>query len=281
MITPTFQEPMRTRLLWVYEGLTEYLGFVLTARSGIWKEEQARDAWAAVVEAARQQRGRTWRPRDDTAAAAQLLYDAPNAWSRWRRGTDFYDEGALVWLEADTIIRTQTDNARSLDDFVRRFVAASPETRPGAVKPYTFDDVVADLNAVAPYDWRGLLTRRILQPAPDPPLEGIAAAGWRQGYGPEPSELHKEFEKAEKVTDESASIGLLVKEDGMVEDVVPDKPAHLAGIGPGMKVIAVNGRKLSPEALRDAVAATGEDQGPGKLELLCENGDFFRSSAAE
>jgi predicted metalloprotease with PDZ domain len=281
MIAPTFHEPVRTRLLWVYEGLTEYLGFVLTARSGIWTDEQMRDAWAGIAETARQQRGRTWRPLDDTAAAAQLLYEAPGAWFRWRRGTDFYNEGALVWLEADTIIRRQTNGARSLDDFVRRFVAAAPDAPLDSVRPYTFDDVVAELNAVAPYDWRGFLTRRVSEPAADPPLEGLSASGWRVTHVPEQSEMQKEYEKSEKVADESASIGVVLKEEGEIEDVVPDGPAHRAGIGPGMKVVAVNGRKLSTEVLRDAVAATGEKEASGKIELLCENDEYFRTFALE
>ena len=282
MVTPTFQEPMRTRLLWVYEGLTEYLGLVLTARSGIWKEEQARAVWAEMAETACQQRGRSWRTLDDTAAAAQLLYDAPGDWYRWRRGVDFYPEGALVWLEADALIRRQTNNQKSLDDFVRRFVAAAPDAPLNTVKPYTLDDVIADLNAVSPYDWRGLFNRHVARPDPEPPLAGLAAAGWRVGLGPEPSEFHKEYEKSEKVIDESASIGLVLKEeDGTVQDVVPDKPAHRAGVGPGMKVIAVNGRRMSAEVLRDAIAATGEKGASGKVELLCENDDFFRTFAAE
>ena len=277
MITPTFQEPLRTRLLWVYEGLTEYLGFVLTTRSGIWKDEQMRDVWAMVAESARNQRGRTWRPLDDTAAAAQLLYESNDAWQKWRRGTDFYDEGALVWLEVDAIIRRDTKNQKSLDDFCRRFVAAEPGTPPGTVKSYTFDDVINDLNAVMPYDWRGLITRRVSQPDPEPPLAGIAAAGWRVGYADEPSDFQKQIEKSEDITIEAASIGVVLKEDGTVQDVVPDKPAHRAGIGPGMKVIAVNGRKLSPEVLRDAIEATGDKDKPGRIELLCENDEFYRS----
>jgi predicted metalloprotease with PDZ domain len=277
MVTPTFQDPLRTRLLWVYEGLTEYLGFVLTTRSGLWKEEQMRDVWAMVAESARNQRGRTWRPLDDTAAAAQLLYESSDAWQKWRRGTDFYDEGALVWLEIDTIIRRETKNQKSLDDFCRRFVAAEPNTPAGTVKPYTVDDVIADLNAVAPYDWRGLITRRVSQPDPEPPLAGLAASGWKLRYADKPSEFQKEIEKSDNITIEAATIGVVLKEDGTVQDVVPDKPAHRAGVGPGMKVIAVNGRKLSPEALRDAIEATGDKEKPGRIELLCENDEFYRT----
>ena len=278
MVTPTFHEPQRTRLLWVYEGLTEYLGMVLTARSGIWKAEQAREAFATVCAGAYGRRGRTWRPLDDTAAAAQLLYDAGHGWSNWRRGVDFYDEGALVWLDVDTTIRLRTKNQRSLDHFCRRFFSGSRNDPP--VKPYTIDDLVAALEATASYDWRTMLTARVSQTTPEPPMNGIVNGGWRLAFGEEPTEYQKALEEEYEFLDESASLGLVVStEDQTVGDVVPGKPAHAAGVAPGMKLVAVNGRKFSADVLRDAIAAT--KGGEGKVELLCESGEFFRTYALE
>jgi predicted metalloprotease with PDZ domain len=278
MITPTFQEPLRTRMLWVYEGLTQYLGMVLTARSGVWTPERTREVFAAISQDATDSRGRTWRPLDDTAAAAQLLYNAPGGWESWRRGTDFYNEGALLWLDVDTMIRLRTRGQRSLDDFCRRFFFGSQNDP--LVKPYTFDDVVAALDAVAPYDWRTMLSARVSAVAPEPPLNGIANGGWKLGFGEEPSEYQKALEEEFKSVNEMASIGLVVKtEDGQVVDVVPDKPAAKAGVAPNVKLVAVNGRRFSPEVLRDAIAATKGDN--GKIDLLVENADYFKTHTVE
>ena len=278
MMTPTFHEPLRTRLLWVYEGLTQYLGMVLAARSGIWTPERTREVFAAISAAAHDRRGRTWRPLDDTAVAAQLLFHAPDAWQNWRRGTDFYNEGALLWLDVDTMIRLRTRGQRSLDDFCRRFFAGRQGDPP--VKPYTFDDVVAALDAVAPYDWRTMLTTRTANLAPEPPLNGIINGGWKLGFGEEPSEFQKALEERFKSVNELASLGLLVREeDGRVIDVVPDKAAAKAGVAPNVKLVAVNGRRFTKDVLRDAIAAA--KGGDGKVELLVENADFFRTHALE
>ncbi|HZI93273.1 MAG TPA: M61 family peptidase [Patescibacteria group bacterium] len=271
--TPDFQQPMRTSLLWVYEGLTQYLGYMLTARSGLWTPQEYRDKVALLAEWAADQKGRTWRPLVDTAVAAQLLFEARDDWEAWRRGTDFYDEGALIWLDADTLIREKTQGRKSLDDFCRRFHGGA--SGPPSVIPYTFDDIVENLNAVAPYDWRGFLNVRINQVAPVPPLNGIERSGWRLVYADTPSPLQKSLEKQKELTDMSASIGILVKKDGTLSDIVPGKPADLAGAGPGMKLVAVNGRRYSADVLREAVAASRSGSGP--LELLVENGEYFRT----
>jgi len=251
---------------------------VLTARSGVWTPERTREVFAAVCEDATDSRGRTWRPLDDTAAAAQLLYNAPGGWESWRRGTDFYNEGALLWLDVDTMIRLRTRGQRSLDDFCRRFFYGSQNDP--LVKPYTFDDVVAALDAVAPYDWRTMLNARVAAVAPEPPLNGIANGGWKLGFGEEPSEYQKALEEEFKSVNEMASIGLVVKtEDGQIVDVVPDKPAAKAGVAPNVKLIAVNGRRFSAEVLRDAIAAT--KGGNGKIDLLVENADYFKTHTLE
>src|SRR6202043_61666 len=49
LATPDYQKPMKDDLLWVYEGLTEYLGDVLTARSGLLTPEQWREGLAYQV----------------------------------------------------------------------------------------------------------------------------------------------------------------------------------------------------------------------------------------
>jgi predicted metalloprotease with PDZ domain len=273
MVTRDFQQPQRTRLLWVYEGLTEYLGVVLTARSGLWTPEQTRDHLAVIADQQQNQRGRSWRPLEDTAVAAPFLYGARTDWSSRRRGVDFYDEGTLLWLDVDTLIRHLTHSRKSLDDFCKRFHGG--ESGPPEVKPYTFDDIVADLNAVAPYDWKALLLRRVAKTADGAPLDGLQRGGWRLAYADTASPYHKGLEGIDKVVSLPASIGLTVTTEGAVVDVIPGKAADRAGVGPGMKLIAVNTRGFTPDLLRESVAAT---KTPGhRLELLMKNGEFFKT----
>jgi predicted metalloprotease with PDZ domain len=184
---------------------------------------------------------------------------------------DFYDEGNLIWLEADVLIREKTAERRSLDDFLRRF-HGGPTGEP-ALKPYTLDDVVAALSEVAPHDWRGFFEARIQAVAARAPLGGIEKGGWRLVYNDTPNVFIKDAETANKSANHLYSIGLVAKEDGVVGDVIPDSPAARAGIGPGMKVVAVAGRRFTLDALRDAVKATRTATGP--LDLIVANGDFF------
>jgi len=275
LATGDYFTPMQGELLWVYEGLTQYLGFVLGARSGVRTPEEARDALARAAAEIENNRGRSWRPLVDTAVEAQLLYEARNQWSHLRRSTDFYDEGLLLWLDADVTIRKLSNGARSLDDFCRKF-HGGPNRGP-EVKPYTLDEVIATLNAVQPYDWKGFLQQRVYDVAPHAPLGGVTAGGWRVAWADTLGPLQKARETANKEITEDYSLGISVK-DGTIVDVVPGTPADAAGIGPDMKLVAVNGRKYSDDVLRDAIAAAKQS---GRVELLCENKEFFHTYALD
>jgi predicted metalloprotease with PDZ domain len=272
LTTPDYQQPMKGELLWVYEGLTEYLGSILSARTGLRTSDEQREHLAGIAAYLDRYPGRTWRPLIDTTMAAQLLYNASGAWAAWRRGVDFYDEGELIWLEADTIIREQTKGARSLDDFCRRFHGA-PSGAP-MVKPYTFDDVVNGLNEVAPYDWRKFFSTRLNSTEPHAPFGGITNGGWRLIYTEVQSEYQKAIEQARKTADLSYSIGVSLKEDGTINDIVPGTPAYAAGMGPGMKIVSVNGRSYEIDRLHEALREGKTSREP--LELVVENGDFSK-----
>jgi predicted metalloprotease with PDZ domain len=260
---------MRGELLWVYEGLTNYLGDILAARSGLWTPDQYRDNLAYIAAYLSRRPGRKWRPLVDTTVAAQLLYESSAAWASWRRSVDFYDEGELLWLEADVLIRQQTQGKKSLDDFTHLFHGG--QSGPPMLKTYTFDDVVAALNQVTPYDWRKFLADRV-NAIDDAPLGGIVGGGWRLVYDDNPGELMQA--RSRKQNDASFSIGLILNESGGISDAIYDSPAYKAGIGPGMKVVAVNGRRYSPEVLTDALRA-GRNNPQAPLELLVENGELF------
>jgi len=273
LATPDYQQPMQDDLLWVYEGLTNYLGTVLTARSGLHTPEQERDDLALTAAALDHTPGRTWRNLQDTADAAPQLYFSPQAWHSWRRGTDFYDEDTLNWLWADVIIRQQSKGKKSIDDFCHLFHGA-PSTGP-MVKTYTFDDVVSTLNQVVPYDWRGFWTERLTNHGPGAPLAGIEGSGWKLVYDETQSEMERGLESNWHVVDGAFSIGLELREDGIITDTIEGMPAAVAGIGPGMKVIAVNGRRYSPEVLREALKSGKGGTAP--LELLVENTDYYKT----
>jgi predicted metalloprotease with PDZ domain len=272
MVTVDYQQPQRTRMLWVYEGLTHYLMILLTARSGLWTPQETQDFLAVIAERMDNQRGRAWRPLEDTTVAAPHLYFAAPQWGARRRGVDFYEEGVLLWLEIDTLIRQRSGGKKSLDDFCRHFFGG--ENGPPMVRPYTLDELAAALNEVAPYDWKGHLMRRLTAVTEQAPLEGLRQSGWKLTFVEQQTDYHKSEEALMKRLDLTSTLGLVLTSEGTVLDVIPGKPADQARICPGMKLTAVNGRRWSAERLAAAVSATKEG---AKLELLLEDGDFFRT----
>ena len=271
--TPDYQQPMQDDLLWVYEGLTNYLGFVLTARSGLLSDEQDRDDLALTASALDHLPGREWRNLQDTADAAPQLYFSPEAWHSIRRSTDFYAEDTLNWLWVDVIIRQQSKGQKTIDDFCHLFHGA-PSTGP-ALKSYTFDDVVNALNQVVSYDWRGFWTERLTNHGPGAPLGGIQGSGWKLVYDETPSEMLSAQGGMFHFVPAAFALGLELRDDGGITDTIEGAPAAKAGIGPGMKVVAVNGRRFSPEILRDAIKAAKNGTEP--LELLVENTDYYKT----
>jgi len=271
LATPDYQKPMQDDLLWVYEGLTSYLGDLLAARSGIRTPEEARENVARLAARLDHVPGRTWRNLQDTADGVPAMQGAPGQWESWRRTVDYYDEDVLNWLWVDTIIRQQTHGAKSMDDFCHLFHGG--QSGPPQVKTYTFDDVVNTLNQVAPYDWRGFWTERLTNHGPGAPLAGIEASGWKLAYDDTRSDLLKAEEERWEYVDAAYSIGLLIHKDGVIDDTIEGMTAAKAGIGPGMKVIAVNGRKFSADALRDALKEGKTSSAP--LELLVENAEYI------
>ncbi|MGH9512869.1 MAG: M61 family metallopeptidase [Terriglobales bacterium] len=279
LTTPDYEQPMQTDLLWVYEGLTSYLGDVLTARSGLWTADEYRDAVARLAARLDHEPGRAWRNLQDTADAAPELYFAGDGWKSWRRGTDFYEEDVLNWLWVDTIIREQTHGKKSIDDFCHLFQGAP--SGPPIVKTYTFDDVVNALNEIAPYDWRSFWTERLTNHGPGAPLTGLENSGWKVVYDQNRSPLTRIWEHDHREIDASYSVGLLLKDDGTIVDAIEGMPAARAGIGPGMRLVAVNGRRFSldtassPQTLRDALHEAIANKDP--IELLVENTDYFKT----
>ncbi len=267
LATRNYQDPMIGDLLWVYEGLTEYLGDALTARSGLWTQEEYREALAETAAGLDHRTGRTWRPLQDTARSVQILRMVGPEWASWRRSLDYYPEGELIWLEVDTRIRQMTQGKRSLDDFCHKFHGGQ-DSSPRVVS-YTFEDVVHALNDVAPYDWASMLRERLNTTQPRAPLDGIENGGWKLVYDAHPNTFTALSEKANKTTDLSFSLGFWVRKEGEIGDVTPGSPTYAAGLGPGMKLVGVNGRHWSGVLLKEAIRTAQTQHQP--IELIIEN----------
>jgi predicted metalloprotease with PDZ domain len=269
--TPHYNTPMHDDLLWLYEGQTDYWAFVLATRSGLWNAEQAHAVLAELVARQSQRRGRDWRNLQDTVSQGIIDFnDAPQAWESWQRGYDFYGEGALLWLDVDGKLRELSKDRRSLDDFAHAFFAGAQ----GRVKvsTYGFDDVVAALNALQPYDWVAFLRER-LDAAPAP-LDGLARSGWRLAYDAAPNAAIAANEDADNVDDLRFSLGLKVsREGGTIEEVMWDSPAFKAGLARDMQVLAVDGSAYTAQRLKNAVTAAKTTQAP--IELLVRQADTF------
>jgi predicted metalloprotease with PDZ domain len=277
LATANYQEPMHGDLLWVYEGLTDYLGNILAARTGLRSPEQFHEDLAYTAAMLDHRAGRTWRPLQDTATSVQSVFAAPPEWTNWRRTADYYPEGYLIWLEVDTLLRQRSNGQKSLNDFCRAFYGG--ESGPPKVVTYNFDDVVAALNKVVPNDWARLLRERLDSKSPQAPLGGITGGGWKLVYTAQKNTTMAASEKSGDEIDLSFSLGLIATKEGEVRDVIPGTPAYTAGMAPGMKIIAVNGRKWSKDIVRAALQASVASQKP--IALLAENGEYYNSYAVD
>lgn len=270
--TADYQVTIRSDLLWVYEGLTNYLGFVAAARSGLMTAEQFQEAMAWIAAGQDRRPGRLWKPLLDTTVAAQILGDASGEWNAYRRGLDYYNEGTLIWLEADMIIRRETRGRASLDDFCRAFFGGMNGSP--AVVPYTLDDVKAALSAVASHDWNELFAARVDRVNPRAPTGGIEAAGWRLSYGAEPTSYHKAAMDSEGQIDLRHSCGLVLDDEGRVSDVIPDSSAAKAGVVPGMEILGVDGRRWSKSRIEETLSRSDRSTEP--TELLLQDREFYK-----
>jgi len=267
---PDYQGPERTSLLWVYEGLNQYIGQLLATRAGFNDAAYLLDYIGFVAAYLAQIPARASTPLVDTATESWVLRTTDDAWGSLRRAQDYYDEGALIWLRADTIIREQTQGRLSLDDFLRSFFGQR-DTGP-IVVPYTREDVEAALAEICPYDWHSFFETRIYQVNSKPPTEGLEAAGWRLVYNDTPNNPLP-FPTYPVTYFAMFSIGIDVTKDGTIDDVLPGAPAYEAGLGPLMKIVAVDGRAYSSDVLNDAIAHPRN----GKITLLVRNFDTFES----
>lgn len=275
--TPNLNVPMRDSLLWVYEGQDQYWGYVLGARSGLVTKQQTLDALAITAATYSTGRpGRAWRSVEDTTNDPIIANRRPIPWTSWQRSEDYYSEGQLVWLDADTLIREKTGGKKSLDDFARAFFGIDDGS--WTTVTYTFDDVVAALNRVMPYDWASFLDERINKVRPQFPLEGLTRGGYRLVYTETPTEFWKDNEASRKMTDLTYSVGVTLNPEGALTGVLWDGPAYKAGMKVGDKIIAVNGIAYDAGRLKETITAA---KAGAPISLIVKDGDHYRVVAID
>ena len=272
--TPTLNVPMEDSLLWVYEGQTQYWGYVLAARAGLWSEELARGALASVAATFQEQRqGRQWRNLQDTTNQPIISARRPQSWASWQRTEDYYREGALLWLEVDTRLRARSGGRRSLDDFARAFFGVND----GSFVPqtYTFADVTKALNDVVADDWAGYLRTRLDTHDNSPVAAALAESGWRLLFRDSPSTFTRKLEEVNETTDRSFSIGIILDKEARLTQVIWDSPAHNAGLTVGTTIVAVNSRAYRKDRLDLAIREARDPANP--VELLVRDLDRYRT----
>ena len=276
--TPSFNVPMRDSLLWVYEGQTQYWGFVLAARSGLETRQQVLDAIALTAATYDARIGRTWRALEDTTNDPIIAERRPMSWLSWQRSEDYYSEGQLVWLDADTLIRQLSGGRRSLDDFAAKFFGV--DNGSFVTNPYTFDDVVAALNAVQPYDWASFLRERLNGHGPGAPLDGLTRGGYKLVYTDVESPYLKSAEADRKMADFDFSIGLTLstRDNGDITQVIWDSPAFKAGLTADTKILAVDGDVFSLDALKRAIK---DAMSGAPIDLVVQDKDEVRTVRIE
>jgi len=270
--TPDFRTPMRDSLLWVYEGQTQFWGYVLQARSGIVSKQDTLDAYAGILAVYDSAPGRQWRPLIDTTNDPVISARRPKGWTSWQRSEDYYNEGLMVWMEVDAMLRQQSGGTKSIDDFAKAFFGV----RDGdwGELTYTFDDVAATLNTIQPYDWAGFLNKRLTETGQPAPIRGFEQNGYKLVYTDTPTPYFAKGEKA-RGTDLSYSVGLVANKEGEVTSVIWDSPAFKAGIDVGTTIVGIGGTQtFSGDALKAAVASAKGGKEPIRLQV--KNGTRLR-----
>jgi predicted metalloprotease with PDZ domain len=276
--TPNYNVPMQNSLLWVYEGQTQYWGHVLTARSGLWSKQQALDELALTAAYYDAVAGRRWRALQDTTNDEIINPRRPMSWRDWQRYEDYYSEGQLIWLDADTLIRERSQGKRSLDDFARSFFGIDDGSF--TTVTYTFDDVVKALNAVEPYDWSAFLRERLDGVAKPAPLKGLQRGGYKLIFTDTPSDLLKASDEHRKRVNLLYSIGVDIDDkDGTVLQVLWDSPAFKAKLTESSVILAINGAAYDVDVLKDAIRSAKGTKLP--IELIVKTGDRFRVAALD
>lgn len=273
LTTPNFQVPQLTDLLWVYEGMNQYLGDLISFRAGIRDPKLFPEYIASVYADLDYETGRATTPLIDLTTGAPYYYQARGQYNAIRRNAgDFYSEGELIWLDVDTIIREQSHGARSLDTFLQRYT--EPAVTGPIVVPYTRAQIEALLNEVEPYDWHDFFEKWVYDVAPHPISDDFARAGWRVVYTEKPNAFVTTQPGGREITGWYA-FGANLSSEGVVTDVREGSPAWRAGVAPGMRVLAVDGQQFSPDVFGYALRSSQHSNTP--IVLITTQNSWYRT----
>ena len=270
--TPSYDVPMRPSLLWVYEGGTQFFGYVLQARSGLVSKQDTLDQYAGIMAGLDTAPGRQWRSLVDTTYDESINARRPKGWASWQRGEDYYNEGLLIWMDVDSLLREKSGGTKSIDDFARAFFGM----RNGdyGELTYTLDDVAATLSGIVPYDWQGYLTRRVTEHAKGAPLDGFTRNGYKLVYTDKPTKSAQQGARM-RGADYTYSLGFNADKDGNLTQVLWNGPAFAAGLAVGSQIVSVGDAAYSDDRLKDAVTAAKGGTKP--IELMVKRNDHYRT----
>ena len=274
-MVPDFSTPLVNDLLWVYEGQDQFWGYVLGARSGLFTKQETLDAFASIAANQDIRRARDWRDVEDTTRDPIITDRRPKGWLSYQRSEDYYNEGLLIWLEVDSLLRARTGGTKGMQDFVRQFVAG-PDGKWDA-RGFTRGEIVSILNTLSPFDWDGFFRERINGKAPTAPLSGLTLGGYRLTFGSEPTAFFRDQEKRSGELNFNYSLGMSVSKGGHVTGVIWDGPAFKAGLTTASEVLAVNGRTYAEDTLRDAIISA--EGGKDPIKLIVRTGRVVREVA--
>lgn len=274
-MVPDFSTPLVNDLLWVYEGQDQFWGYVLGARSGLFTKQETLDAFASIAANQDIRRARDWRDVEDTTRDPIITDRRPKGWLSYQRSEDYYNEGLLIWLEVDSLLRARTGGTKGMQDFVRQFVAG-PDGKWDA-RGFTRSEIVSILNTLSPFDWDGFFRERINGKAPTAPLSGLTLGGYRLTFGSEPTAFFRDQEKRSGELNFNYSLGMSVSKGGHVTGVIWDGPAFKAGLTTASEVLAVNGRTYAEDTLRDAIITA--EGGKDPIKLIVRTGRVVREVA--
>ena len=275
--TPDFRTPMRNSLLWVYEGQTQFWGYVLQARSGLVSKQDTLDQYAAIMALYDSQPARQWRDLIDTTNDPVISARRPKGWTSWQRSEDYYNEGLLVWMDVDSLLREKSGGTKSIDDFARAFFGIRDGDW-GEVT-YTFEDVAATLDTILPYDWSGYLKRRLTEHAAGAPLDGFARNGYRLVYTDQPTSSFKAAETTAKSANLTYSGGFVADAQGNLTGVTWGSAAFQAGLTVGQQIVAVDGEAYSADKMKAAITAA--KGGKTAIPLQVKDDDRYRTVALD
>ncbi len=274
-MVPDFSTPLVNDLLWVYEGQDQFWGYVLGARSGLFTKQETLDAFASIAANQDIRRARDWRDVEDTTRDPIITDRRPKGWLSYQRSEDYYNEGLLIWLDVDSLLRARTGGTKGMQDFVRQFVAG-PDGKWDA-RGFTRGEIVSILNTLSPFDWDGFFRERINGKAPTAPLSGLTLGGYRLTFGSEPTAFFRDQEKRSGELNFNYSLGMSVSKGGHVTGVIWDGPAFKAGLTTASEVLAVNGRTYAEDTLRDAIITA--EGGKDPIKLIVRTGRVVREVA--